>query len=86
MPIRKSAAALVAALTLAATIAATSGEAQAGSRFGTGFAIGVAAGGLFAASAYGHGYYADPAYRCHWINHYDAYGYFVRKVQVCRAF
>ena len=86
MSIRKTVAALLAALTLATAIVATGSEAQAGSRFGKGLAIGVAAGALFAASAYGHGYYADPFFRCHWINHYDAYGYFVRKVKVCRAY
>ena len=85
MSIRKTAALTLAALTLSTTLAVTSGEAQAGSRFGTGLAIGVAAGALFAAGAYGHGYYAEPVYRCRWVNHYDAYGYFVRKVRVCDA-
>ena len=85
MSIRKTAALTLAALTLATTLAVTSGEAQARSRFGTGLAIGVAAGALFAAGAYGHGYYAEPVYRCRWVNHYDAYGYFVRKVRVCDA-
>lgn len=86
MSIRRTVAATLAALTLATTIAITSGEAQAGSRFGTGLAIGVAAGALFAAGAYGHGYYVEPGYRCRWVNHYDAYGYFVRKVKVCHAY
>lgn len=85
MSIVKTVAVTLAALTLATTLALTSGEAQAGSRFGTGLAIGVAAGALFAAGAYGHGYY-EPSYRCRWVNHYDAYGYFVRKVKVCHPY
>jgi hypothetical protein len=86
MSIRKTVAGTLAALTLATTLALASGEAQAGSRFGTGLAIGIAAGALFAAGAYGSGHYIEPSYRCRWVNHYDAYGYFVRKVRVCHSY
>ncbi len=79
----KIAAVALAAATLTGAFAATSQEAQAGPKFGTGLAIGVAAGALVASGAYAHSYYG-PAYRCHWVKRYDAYGYYAGKVWVCR--
>lgn len=80
----KIAAVAIAAVTLTGAFAATSQEAHA-SKFGVGLAVGIGAGALIASGAYAGGHYGyyEPAYRCHWVKRYDAYGYYIGKARVC---
>ncbi len=80
----KIAAVAVAALVVTGGIAATSNEAQAGYK-GAGIGLGIAAGVLTgAAIASGAGYGYGYGYRhCGWVRQYNAYGYYIGRVNTC---
>ena len=86
----KFAAAALAVTTLATAAVATTGQAEAkGWGWGPAVGVGIAAGALIgaaASSAYGPGYYVEPAYRCHRIRQFDAYGNYVGTMRVCDGY
>jgi hypothetical protein len=82
-------AAAVAALTLAASVAIPTSSAQAGHRgWGIGAAIvgGAIVGSAIASEAAYDSYYVDGGRRCGWERQYDADGFYVGRVRVCRAY
>jgi hypothetical protein len=84
----KIAALAVAALTLTGTLASSTNQAQAQGRLGLGIGLGIAAGLIGAAAAShvyaGPGYYVTANPRCRFVRQYDAYGYYLGRVRVCR--
>jgi hypothetical protein len=89
MTIKSTIAAAVAIATLAGSLVVPSSAAQARGGWGFGAAVVGAAvvGAAVAANSapYG-GYYVDGYRRCGWERQYDAYGYYVGKVRVCRVY
>ena len=79
----KIAAIALAALVTTGGVAATTSQAQAGYKgagIGLGIAAGVLAGAAIASNGYGYGY----GYRrCGWVRQYDAYGYYIGRVNTC---
>ena len=79
----------LAVLTLATSLAIPTSQAQAGHHgWGIGAAIvgsAIVAGAVANNAAYG-GYYADGYRRCRWERQYNAYGYYVGTVKVCRVY
>jgi hypothetical protein len=77
----------LAALTLATSLAIPTTSAQAGGHgWGIGAAIvgGAIVGAAVANGAGYHGVYYDGYRRCRWERQYDAYGFYVGTVRVCR--
>jgi hypothetical protein len=78
--------AALAVVTLAGGLATTSAEAK-GWHIGAGLAAGALVGAAVVTSAAANGvYYVDGGYRCRWERRYDAFGFYVGRVKVCRAY
>jgi hypothetical protein len=89
MTIKSRIATAVAVATLAGSLAIPTSAAQARGGWGLGAGILGAAlvGAAVANSAPYGGYYAvDGVRRCGWERQYDAYGYYIGTVKVCRAY
>jgi hypothetical protein len=89
MIIKSKIAGAVAVATLAASLAIPTSSAQARNGWGIGAAIlgGAVVGAAVANSAPYGGYYAVDGYRrCGWERQYDAYGYYIGTVKVCRVY
>lgn len=79
----------LAVLTLATSLAIPTSSAQARGGWGIGAAVlsGMVVGAAVASSApYGGYYYVDGYRRCRWERQYDAFGYYVGTVKVCRYY
>ena len=88
MTIKSTIAAAVAIATLAGSLVIPSSAAQARGGWGIGAAfVGAAVVGAAVANGapYG-GYYVDGYRRCGWERQYDAYGFYVGTVRVCRVY
>jgi hypothetical protein len=89
MTIKSKIAAVLAVATLAGGLAIPTSAAQARGGWGIGAGILGAAivGAAVANSAPYGGYYAVDGYRrCAWERQYDAYGFYVGTVKVCRVY
>jgi hypothetical protein len=89
MTIKSKIAAALAVVTLAGGLAIPTSSAQAGHGWGIGAGIlgGAIVGAAVANSAaYGGTYYVDGYRRCRWERQYDAYGFYVGTVKVCRVY
>jgi hypothetical protein len=88
MSIKSKIAAALAVVTLAGSLAIPTSSAQAGGKgWGIGAAIvggAVVGAAVVNSAAYGETYYADDYRRCHLRRQYDAFGYYVGTVRVCR--
>ena len=85
MSIKTKTAAALAALTLATTLALPASEAQARG-WGVAAIIGGAIVAGAVASAYSAPVYADGHRRCRFVRQYDAYGFYIGTVKVCRVY
>jgi hypothetical protein len=89
MSIKSRIATAVAVVTLAGSLAIPTSAAQARGGWGLGAAIlgGAIVGAAVANSApYGGTYAVDGYRRCGWERQYDAYGFYVGTVKVCRVY
>ena len=88
MTIRSKIATAVAIATLAGSLAIPTSAVQARGGWGLGVGILGAAvvGAAVANSAPYGGYYVDGYRRCGWERQYDAYGFYVGTVKVCRVY
>lgn len=89
MSFKSKIAAVLAVATVAISFAIPTSSAQAGSHgWGIGAAIVGSAivGGVVANGAYAQPVYVDGYRRCRWERQYNAYGYYVGNVKVCRAY
>ena len=80
-------AAALAVVTLATSLASS---AQAGHHGGWGIGAGIVGAAIVGAAVvnsapYG-GYYVDGYRRCAWERQYDAYGFYIGTVKVCRVY
>ncbi len=91
MNIKSKIAAGLAVVTLAASLTVPTSAAQAHDH-GWGIAAGVVGGAIVAgaiANSYGgpvYGGYYDGYRRCGWERRYDAYGFYIGSVRVCRYY
>jgi hypothetical protein len=89
MIIKSKIAAALAVVTLAGGLAIPTSSAQAGHGWGIGAGlVGAAIVGAAVANnaAYGGAYYADGYHHCRWERQYNAAGYYVGNVKVCRVY
>jgi hypothetical protein len=88
MSMKSKIAAALAVVTLAGSLAIPTSSAQAGNGWGVGAAIlgGAVVGAAVVNSAAADGYYAEGYRRCHFRPQYDAFGYYVGTVKVCRVY
>ena len=70
------------------SLAIPTSSAQAGNGWGIGAAVlgGAVVGAAVANSASANGYYVDGYRQCRFQRQYDAYGYYVGTVKVCRVY
>lgn len=87
MNIKSKIATALAVVTLAGGLAVPTGSAQAGNGWGIGAAVlGGAVVGAAVANGAANAYYVDGPRRCHFQRQYDAYGFYVGTVKVCRYY
>jgi hypothetical protein len=88
MSIKSKIATALAVVTLAGSLATPTSSAQARNGWGVGAAIlgGAVVGAAVVNSAAADGYYAEGYRRCHFRRQYDAFGYYVGTVKVCRVY
>jgi hypothetical protein len=85
MTIKSKIAAALAVVTLASGLATSSAQAK-GWGIGAGIVGGAILGAAVVGSAGAHGYYADGYRRCRFERQYDAYGFYLGTVKVCRFY
>ncbi len=89
MNLKSKIAAGLAVVTLAASLTVPTSAANAGGHHGWGFAGAVIGSAIVAgavANAYAEPVYVDGYRRCRFERQYDAYGYYVGTVRVCRTY
>jgi hypothetical protein len=88
MNLKSKIAGALAVVTLAASLAVPTSSAQAGHGWGFGAAVvgGALVGATIASGAPYGGYYVDGYRRCRFERQYNAYGYYIGTVKVCRYY